>query len=107
VRAPWCDLVSAYLKCRHAPPATGADILVAFVIGSPNWFPSLEFAQAFALLFLAWLIVEVLNSIKARSRRGHSQDRGSYVVIYLGIFLSLTIAFNMRGLNLGVVTGSA
>lgn len=81
--------------------------MVAFVIGSPNWFPSLGFAQAFAFLFLAWLIVEVLNSIRGRGRRGDSRDRGSYGVIYLGIFLSLTLAFNMRGLNLGVVTGSA
>jgi protein-S-isoprenylcysteine O-methyltransferase Ste14 len=56
---------------------------------------------------LAWLIVEVLNSIKGGSRRGHIRDRGSYGVIYLGIFLSLTLAFTMRGLNLGVVTGSA
>jgi len=81
--------------------------LVAFVIGSPNWFPSLGFAQAFAFLYLAWPILEVLNSIKSRSKRGHSQDRGSYAVIFLGIFLSLTLAFTMRGLNLGVVTGSA
>ncbi len=81
--------------------------MVAFVIGSPNWFPSLGFAQAFAFLYLAWPILEVLNSIKSRSKKGHSQDRGSYAMIFLGIFLSLTLAFTMRGLNLGVVTGSA
>jgi protein-S-isoprenylcysteine O-methyltransferase Ste14 len=81
--------------------------LVAFVVGSPDWFPSLGFAQVFAFLYLAWPIVEVLNSIKSRSKREHSQDRGSYGVIFLGIFLSLILAFTMRGLNLGVVTGSA
>jgi protein-S-isoprenylcysteine O-methyltransferase Ste14 len=85
----------------------GADILAAFVVGSLTWFPSLEFAQAFAFLYLAWLILEVFNSIRGRSRRGHSQDRGSYGVIYLGIFLSLTLAFVMRGLNLGVAAGWA
>jgi protein-S-isoprenylcysteine O-methyltransferase len=82
-------------------------MLVAFVIGSPNWFPSLEFAQAFTILYLAWPVIELLNSIRGHSKRGHSQDRGSYGVIFLGIFLSLTLAFTMRGLNLGVVTGSA
>jgi protein-S-isoprenylcysteine O-methyltransferase len=81
--------------------------LVALVVGSLAWFPSLEFAQAFAFLYLAWLILEVLNSIRGRSKRGRSRDRGSYCVIYLGIFLSLTLAFVMRGLSLGVAAGWA
>jgi protein-S-isoprenylcysteine O-methyltransferase Ste14 len=84
----------------------GADILVALVVGSLTWFPSLEFAQAFTFLYLAWLILEALNSIRGRSKRGHGRDRGSYGVIFLGIFLSLTLAFAMRGLKLGVSTGS-
>jgi protein-S-isoprenylcysteine O-methyltransferase len=82
-------------------------MLVALVIGSLTWFPSLEFAQEFALLYLAWPILEVLNSIRGRSKGGHSRDRGSYGVIFLGIFLSLFLAFAMRGLNLGVAAGWA
>jgi protein-S-isoprenylcysteine O-methyltransferase Ste14 len=82
-------------------------MLVAFVIGSPNWFPSLEFAQAFTILYLAWPVIELLNSIRGHSKRGHSKDRGSYGVILLGIFLSLTLAFAMRALDFGVVAGLA
>jgi len=81
--------------------------LAVLVIGSLTWFPSLEFAQAFAFLYLAWPILEVLNSIRSRSKRGPSRDRGSYGVIFLGIFLSLTLAFVTRGLNLGVAAGWA
>lgn len=98
---------SAYLKCRHASPAIGADMLVALVIGSPNWFPSLEFAQAFTILYLAWPVIELLNSIRGHSKRGHGKDRGSSGVILLGIFLSLTLAFAMRALDFGVVAGLA
>ena len=76
--------------------------MAALVTGSLTWFPSLEFAQAFAFLFLAWPILEVLNSIRGGIKRGHSRDRGSCGVILLGIFLSLTLAFAMRGLDLGV-----
>jgi len=85
----------------------GADILVAFVVGSLTWFPSVEFAQAFTFLYFAWLILEVFNSMRGRSRRGHSRDRGSYGVIFLGIFLSMTLAFVMRELDLGVAAGWA
>jgi protein-S-isoprenylcysteine O-methyltransferase Ste14 len=85
----------------------GADILVAFVVGPLTWFPSLEFAQAFTFLYLAWLVLEVLNSIKGRSKRRYSRDRGSYGVIYLSIFLSMTLAFVMRGLELAVAAGRA
>ena len=85
-----------------------ADVLVAFVIGSPSWFPSLEFAQAFTILYLAWAVLEVLNSIIGRGKSGQGQEgRGSYAVVLLGLVLSISLAFVIRELNVGVATGWA
>jgi protein-S-isoprenylcysteine O-methyltransferase Ste14 len=81
--------------------------LVAFLIGPPSWFPSLEFAQAFTILYLTWAALEAFNSVIGRGKRGRTQDRGSYAMIYVAIFLSIGLAFGMRGLNFGVATGSA
>lgn len=81
--------------------------MVAVLIGPPSWFPSLEFAQAFTILYLTWAALEAFNSIIGRGKRGRNQDRGSYAMILLGIFLSIGLAFAMRGLNFGVATGSA
>lgn len=80
---------------------------MAVLVGSSSWFPSPEAAQAFTILYVTWLVLEVLNYVVGGGRRGRRQDRGSHAVIFLGIFLSMAIAFTFRGLSLGIIVGSA
>ena len=75
------------------------------LISSSSWFPSPEFAEAFTILYVTWIALEVLNNIIGHGKRGRGRDRGSHAVIFFGIFLSITVAFMFRGLNLGISAG--
>jgi protein-S-isoprenylcysteine O-methyltransferase Ste14 len=43
---------------------------VAVLIGLSSWFPSLEVAQAFTILYVLWPVLEVLNHIIGRGKSG-------------------------------------
>ena len=71
-----------------------------------TWFPDRISALLFIIAFLLWAIIEVYNTFGTRRFRqtsgAHRKDQGSYWIILLVVWGSMSVSFLARALNLGV-----
>lgn len=71
----------------------------------PELFPSSAAALVFSIVFLLWILSEIVGAaILPRLRRGGARtrrrDRGSSLLIYGGVIASLGIAFSFAGADI-------
>ncbi len=76
------------------------------LIGPLTWFPSLAFAEITTFVYFIWIISEIVYQLIHRWPRAvkETPDRGSYWVIVITIFVSMTLAFLVRYRRLGTFT---
>lgn len=71
-----------------------------------SWFPNRSVAFSFVIVFFLWAASEVANTVGSRLVRPRTSrqrnDRGSYWIILLVVWGSLTVSVWTRTLNLGV-----
>jgi protein-S-isoprenylcysteine O-methyltransferase Ste14 len=72
-----------------------------------NWFPSHFAASTFTVLFCAWVLSELINSLRSRKNSQNSnQDRGSYRIIILISWVAIIITFAFRSNGIGISGGN-
>ena len=70
------------------------------------WFPVPVAALAFKVLFCAWILAEIANSLWSRKNTvASSLDKGSFRVVVLSHFAVLFIIFACRSFQVAVLTG--
>jgi protein-S-isoprenylcysteine O-methyltransferase Ste14 len=70
------------------------------------WFPSALAGLMFRLVVCAWILCEIANSLLSKKNsRATNQDKGSYWVIIIFLWVALFVAFVLRSLGLGVFGG--
>lgn len=71
-----------------------------------TWFPNRIAALLFIIVFYLWAASEVYNTFRSRRTQQMpgtlQRDRGSYWVILLIVWGSMTVSFLARALNLGI-----
>ncbi len=75
---------------------------MTYFIFQPYWFGSENLFIIFSVLFFLWIIGEIFNNIQSvKNPKGNRNDRGSYWIIVLGIFISLAFSFIFKGMPFG------
>lgn len=70
-------------------------------------FPSFIAAALFTILFIIWILSEIINNlISMSSSKGIYKDRGSFWPIVIGIFASIFIAIYFKVMNIGAYTNN-
>jgi hypothetical protein len=71
------------------------------------WFPSPFAASIFTILFCAWVLSELINSLWSRKNsQNTNQDKGSYRIIMLTSWAIITITFVFRIFGIGIYNGN-
>ena len=72
-----------------------------------SWFPSALAALLFKVVLCAWIFCEIMNSVwSRRNSRATTQDKGSYWIVIIGLWLALFVAFVLRSFGWGVFGGT-
>jgi protein-S-isoprenylcysteine O-methyltransferase Ste14 len=71
------------------------------------WFPSALAGLMFRLVVCVWILCEIANSLLSRKNsRATNQDKGSYWVIIVFLWIALFVAFVLRSFGWGVFGGA-
>jgi protein-S-isoprenylcysteine O-methyltransferase Ste14 len=72
-----------------------------------SWFNSSFLFILFNVFYWGWILSEIINNIiSRRNSGGKRKDEGSFWIVIIGIFASITISFYLRSFNLGIFTNN-
>lgn len=82
--------------------------MVQVYLSPAGMFPSSVAASVFSLVVLLWILSEVVGvgiipHVRRRGTRIKKEDRGSHLLLWMSIFVSIIIAFSLAGSGIAIL----
>ena len=82
--------------------------MVQVYLSPAGMFPSSIAASVFSLVVLLWILSEVVGvgiipRVRRRGTRIKKEDRGSHLLLWMSIFVSIIIAFSLAGSGIAML----